>query len=67
MTPEEINAFVRAHGCFCGGAGHYIDFNCGESFEVHCPHCDGSGRKRCECGAPALRCKRPSSVARQTS
>lgn len=43
--------------CFCGGDGKYVDYNCGESFYVECPHCLGSGKKKCDCGKPDLVCK----------
>lgn len=43
--------------CFCGGAGKYADYNCGESFYVNCPHCQGTGTKRCDCTEVDLVCK----------
>jgi hypothetical protein len=43
--------------CFCGGDGKYVDHNCGETFYVECPHCLGSGIKKCDCKDVSLVCK----------
>lgn len=43
--------------CFCGGDGKYLDYNCGESFYVECPHCQGTGTKKCDCKEVNLVCK----------
>jgi hypothetical protein len=43
--------------CFCGGDGKYIDYNCGESFYVECPHCQGTGVQKCECEKVDVVCK----------
>lgn len=43
--------------CFCGGDGKYVDHNCGETFYVECPHCQGSGEKKCSCTEVTLVCK----------
>jgi hypothetical protein len=56
FTKAEIVAYLRKHGCFCGGHGVYTDYNCGASFEVRCPHCKGTGTKKCKCLQPVLRC-----------
>jgi len=42
--------------CFCGGSGKFTDYNCGASFEVMCPHCQGTGVKKCTCSEAKLRC-----------
>lgn len=55
-SAEEIAAFVAQHGCFCGGSGRYTDYNCGAPFEVTCPHCRGSGTKKCDCSRPEIAC-----------
>ena len=44
--------------CFCGGDGKYVDYNCGESFYVQCPHCLGTGQKKCNCTDVSLVCKK---------
>jgi hypothetical protein len=56
FTKKEIDEYIRKHGCFCGGDGKYTDYNCGASYLVTCPHCVGSGVRRCECEQPTLRC-----------
>lgn len=43
--------------CFCGGDGKYVDYNCGASFFVECPHCQGSGTKKCACKKADPVCK----------
>jgi len=43
--------------CFCGGDGKYVDYNCGESFYVSCPHCRGTGEKKCDCDKADTVCK----------
>lgn len=43
--------------CFCGGDGKYTDYNCGAEFLVSCPHCRGTGTKKCECTKPDTVCK----------
>jgi hypothetical protein len=44
--------------CFCGGSGKYVDYNCGESFYVECPHCCSTGEKKCDCEKADLVCKK---------
>ena len=43
--------------CFCGGDGKYVDYNCGESFYVECPHCRGTGTKKCSCEKADVVCQ----------
>lgn len=45
------------YACFCGGYGTYTDYNCEASYEVECPHCWGSGIKKCDCEKVSLRCE----------
>lgn len=47
---------LGSRSCFCGGAGYYTDYNCGEAFAVTCTHCRGSGAQCCGCRQPSLRC-----------
>lgn len=42
--------------CFCGGDAKYWDYNCGEGFYRECPHCEGTGVKRCACVAASVWC-----------
>jgi hypothetical protein len=50
---------VKPEQCFCGGDGKYVDYNCGESFYVGCPHCLGTGQKKCDCAnVSSLVCKK---------
>lgn len=56
LSREEVVVYLARHGCFCGGEGKFTDRNCGESYEATCPHCCGSGVRRCECTQPTLRC-----------
>jgi hypothetical protein len=44
--------------CFCGGDGKYVDHNCGANFFVQCPHCLGTGQKKCDCGEVSAVCKK---------
>lgn len=44
--------------CFCNGHGKYTDYNCGQSFSVTCPHCQGSGTKKCSCETAGTSCEK---------
>jgi len=41
--------------CFCGGDGKYTDYN-GAAYPAECPHCQGSGTKKCGCKDITLLC-----------
>lgn len=47
---------LNGESCFCGGGGTYQDYNCGEQFTVTCPHCVGTGIKRCKCATSSVKC-----------
>lgn len=46
---------VWKKSCYCGGAGTYTAYNCGEAFDANCPHCVG-GVKVCACTRVSTRC-----------
>lgn len=53
---REAARYAAKRGCYCGGGGKYTDYNCGASFLVTCPHCCGTGTKRCACTKVTLSC-----------
>jgi hypothetical protein len=55
-TDAEVAAYVKQHGCVCGGDGKYTDYNCGAAYELTCPHCRGTGKKKCACKQPTREC-----------